>query len=280
MANVVAKNALKHVMKSRPNEIKGELTMGNDDPLYADKEVIKPNGKIKIIRVKKQIPAYLSPHDGKILKKARKRAHRLDMGFSILGYRVGTSFLFAFFIPELGDFIDTFWSCVLYWRMGKIEGGLPKSIRRKMHFYIARELLIGFLPFIGAIANGHFRANASNVRLLEMYLDDKYNPENLEKEHKPPATFYDKFVGERGPGSRGVSPAKHGHSASEPRRPDAARVHTSDRRDTYPGSMAENYWDKKHRGGWFSGRSKQERRADLEAGQEGPLQPPRGATAN
>lgn len=48
------------------------------------------------------MPANLTPKEQKILAKIRKRAHRLDKGMSLCGFRVGYTF-FLGFIPFAGD---------------------------------------------------------------------------------------------------------------------------------------------------------------------------------
>jgi hypothetical protein len=49
----------------------------------------KPSGKMK--KMPKALPPGISEHDAKVLVKVKRRAHRLDAGWSFLGMRVGWS---------------------------------------------------------------------------------------------------------------------------------------------------------------------------------------------
>lgn len=58
-----------------------------EDPYY---ETDATTGKTT--RQKRGIPDGLSKRDAKILKKIRKRAHYLDKGMNLCGFRVGWTF--------------------------------------------------------------------------------------------------------------------------------------------------------------------------------------------
>jgi len=45
--------------------------------------------------LQREIPPGLSRRDARILKSVKKRAHRLDTGFNICGFRVGWTFFFG-----------------------------------------------------------------------------------------------------------------------------------------------------------------------------------------
>lgn len=49
--------------------------------------------------------AGLSQKDAQVLKKVRKRAHRLDKAINLCGFRIGVSF-FLGLIPVLGDLLN------------------------------------------------------------------------------------------------------------------------------------------------------------------------------
>jgi len=60
---------------------------------------------------------------------------------------------------------------------GKIEGGLPSTLRLRMLFNIMLDFGIGLVPFVGDIADALYRANTRNAWLLEVYLQKKAEAE-------------------------------------------------------------------------------------------------------
>lgn len=52
----------------------------------------------------------------------------------------------------------------------RIEGGLPPSLRWRMHLNIVIDLGIGLLPVVGDLADVYFRANMRNATILGNYL--------------------------------------------------------------------------------------------------------------
>ena len=49
-----------------------------------------------------------------------------------------------------------------------------------MKIYIVMDILLGLIPIAGDIADMVFKCNGRNVRLLEEYLEEKYNTKDLE----------------------------------------------------------------------------------------------------
>lgn len=77
-----------------------------EDPYY--ETVVDEHGRTK--RTKRDVPPGLSKRDAKALRKIRRRAHYLDKGINLCGFRVG----WTFFIGELG--------CVmLSWCVGQLS---------------------------------------------------------------------------------------------------------------------------------------------------------------
>ncbi len=94
-----------------------------------------------------------SKHDAKVLAKVKRRAHRLDYAFNICGIKLGWGSIVGF-IPALGDLLDFFMAGTVIHQAGKVEGGLEKSVRRKMWLNALFDFFIGFVPFVGDIADG------------------------------------------------------------------------------------------------------------------------------
>lgn len=199
-------------------------------------------------KVKKQIPDYIPVHDAEILADVRKWAYRLDVKYSIMGFRFGLGAIIGL-IPELGDAVDVLLAYYIYSKCKKIEGGLDKKTKAKMKAWIVTDGLIGLVPFIGDILDASIKCNARNCRLLEQHLDNKYKPKAMTEEedrmtleyqkHDPnyrppaPATVYEDFSDDEY--RNGHSPERHhervptGHE--EARRRDTGRSTRSTGRD-------------------------------------------------
>jgi hypothetical protein len=158
----------------------------------------KPN---KMVKKKKDIPAYISPHDATVLAKARLTAYRLDYAlFTLFGIRFGWSSVIGL-VPAVGDAAGSALALNLVRNMMKVEGGLPMSVLIMMLFNVAFDFLIGLVPFLGDLADAAVKANGKNVRLLEEHLDKLYKPKELvdrdsrlPRERRPrPASVYVDF---------------------------------------------------------------------------------------
>ncbi|KAL1894919.1 hypothetical protein Sste5346_005606 [Sporothrix stenoceras] len=167
---MVAKRALRDTAKKNIN---------SKDPYYEEVAIYgrngRPTGKVK--KQKKGIPAILSHNDGKVLKKVRKQAFRLDMSlFNCCGIRFGWSSVIGIF-PVIGDAIDLLLAYLVVKNCAKIDGGLPPSLQYRMYFNILLDFGIGLVPFVGDVADAIFRANTRNAWILEEYLIKKAEAE-------------------------------------------------------------------------------------------------------
>jgi hypothetical protein len=66
----------------------------------------------------------------------------------------------------------------------QIEGGLPFWLRLSMHFWVAVDLVIGLVPFVGDVADAIVLANTRNAAALEAYLREK-GRKNLRNSGQP-----------------------------------------------------------------------------------------------
>jgi len=203
IGSIVAKKgaqlATKKFLDKQLNDNKDRAPGGPWDPYFE----YRPNKRGKMKKVRKQIPAYIPPHDAEILAKVRKWAYRLDVKMSFMGMRFGWGALIGL-IPELGDAIDTLLSLYIYQKCRKIEGGLDTKTKTKMKMWILTDTFVGLVPFVGDIIDASIKCNARNCRLLEEFLDAKYKPKELIREHESrsrdphyhppaPATVYEDF---------------------------------------------------------------------------------------
>ncbi|ADV21023.1 hypothetical protein I315_01434 [Cryptococcus gattii Ru294] len=151
--NVVNKVLKNYVAKQAP-----------EDPLYT----VTVNSKGKTKRQVRPLPEGLSKRDRKALKKIRKRAHYLDKGMNICGFRVGWTF-FIGIIPGLGDAVDAGLNyCLVVKPAKKLD--IPDSLLHKMLFNNAISAGIGLVPVAGDIFLAAWKANSRNALLLEAYL--------------------------------------------------------------------------------------------------------------
>ncbi|KAI1426745.1 hypothetical protein F5Y12DRAFT_783782 [Xylaria sp. FL1777] len=150
-----------------------ENRFGVDDPYFEQVPATRlngtPNGKFK--KVRKALPPGLSPHDAEVLNKVKRRAYRLDMAF---GSFLGIKF----------DFTDAFLAYLVIRTAKQVEGGLPLWLRFTMYFWLLVDLIIGFTPFVGDIADALVLANTRNAAALESYLREK-GKKNLRASGQP-----------------------------------------------------------------------------------------------
>ncbi|TGJ80097.1 hypothetical protein E0Z10_g8675 [Xylaria hypoxylon] len=233
-----------------------ENKFGVDDPYFEQVPATRlngtPTGKFK--KVRKALPPGISVHDADVLNKVKRRAYRLDMAFgSFLGIK------FAYLVIRTAK---------------QVEGGLPSGLLLTMYFWLVVDLIIGFVPFVGDIADALVLANTRNAAALENYLREK-GKKNLRASGQPipasdpsdPAEF-DRLHTEspgtsrpsratraptnisssqHAPQTDGVAPMQH-----LPSQPAPARVH-DDRQD-------------RPRRGFFGFGSQRSRPTDVEAG--------------
>lgn len=112
----------------------------------------------------------VSANDLEVLNKVKRRARWLDNGLcTCCGVRVGYSAIVGIF-PGAGDFFDAFFAIWIFYCCSKIDGGLPKELKAKMWLNILIDLVIGFMPIIGDIADAVYKCNTRNAKLLYGHL--------------------------------------------------------------------------------------------------------------
>ncbi|KND92601.1 putative membrane protein [Tolypocladium ophioglossoides CBS 100239] len=239
MTSYIAKIVSKKILGE-----KLENKFGKEDPYFEQVPATRldgwPTGKFK--KRKKALPPGITEHDGQVLTKVKRRAHRLDLALcSFLGIRFGWSSVIAL-VPAIGDALDAFMAMMVFKTCCQIEGGLPNSLKLQMLFNIAFDFAVGLVPFVGDLADAMFKANTRNALILEQHLREKGKKE-LRKSGQPippidpssPEEF-DRMRRESPPGYHSSSPSRHGTTAepaqhgrheSVPRAPEEARVRES-----------------------------------------------------
>ncbi|OCF54629.1 hypothetical protein L486_07761 [Kwoniella mangroviensis CBS 10435] len=128
--------------------------------------IVDAKGKTK--KVVRPLPEGLSKRDKKALKKIRRRAHYLDKGMNLCGFRVGWTF-FIGIIPGAGDVVDAGLNYFLIVRPSK-KLDVPQSLLSKMLVNNAISAGLGFIPIAGDIFLAAWKANSRNAHLLEEFL--------------------------------------------------------------------------------------------------------------
>ncbi|EJD38999.1 hypothetical protein AURDEDRAFT_153993 [Auricularia subglabra TFB-10046 SS5] len=134
------------------------------DPLY--ETYTNDRGQQK--RRKREVPPGLSKRDEKILKSVKRRAHYLDKGFSLCGFRFGWTFIIGF-IPVVGDVTDAALNYYLVVRKAK-QAEIPGWLLRRMLVNNAISAAVGFIPIAGDVVLAAFKANSRNAWLLDEFL--------------------------------------------------------------------------------------------------------------
>ncbi|BGO96097.1 hypothetical protein NBRC10512_007207 [Rhodotorula toruloides] len=117
---------------------------------------------------KRAIPAGLSKRDERILRSVRRRAHYLDKGFSLCGFRFGWTAILGL-IPGAGDIAQFILGYSLVLRKCR-EAELPATLAQRMLFNQLVGLGIGLIPLVGDITMAVWKANSRNAALLEEFL--------------------------------------------------------------------------------------------------------------
>ncbi|SCU98452.1 LAFA_0G18008g1_1 [Lachancea sp. 'fantastica'] len=172
----LASYPLKYVAK----KIFGEVELGSafEDPFFEEVEFEKRSfwsGSTKIVKKRrdKSIPESIPETDGKILRRVRKRAYRLDMKFHVFGIRFGWLGVIGI-LPVVGDLLILWLSLQVYQEATKINGGLPSGVSAQMITNIALDFGLGLIPIVGDIVSVCYKANSRNVLVLEKHLKRKY----------------------------------------------------------------------------------------------------------
>ncbi|KAF8644744.1 hypothetical protein AX16_008299 [Volvariella volvacea WC 439] len=167
MASALLQSAGKSVLSQQLQHYAPSDPYYETPPPQSQGQGSSPPSKSK--RRAKPIPPGLSAHDAKILLSIRKRAHRLDTGFTLCGIRFGWTFLIGL-IPVIGDLTDFTLNHKLV--VKKAEKGLeiPGWLVRKMVVINVCSAVVGSVPFVGDVIVGIWKANSRNVAMLEEYL--------------------------------------------------------------------------------------------------------------
>lgn len=194
---------------------------------------------------KKAPPAGLTAEEEALLKKAKKRAYRLDMSlFNLCGIRFGWSSVIGI-LPGIGDIIDLYMAWMLV-GMCKQGGHLKGGDESMMAFNMAIDFGIGLVPFLGDLADGIYKCNTRNVAILEKRLAEKGSA-RIAAQRESSRLKQEADLAQGGP------PPQY---TQQLRQPDVARGANETRGGR----------------GWFGGRQEQ----DVEAGREvAPMKPPR-----
>lgn len=152
------------------------------DPLY--EETTDARGRRK--RVRRQLPPGLSKRDQAILKKIKKRAHYLDKGISLCGFRVGWTFWIGL-IPGAGDVADACLNYFLVLRPAK-KAEIPDWISNQMVVNNAISAGVGLIPIVGDVVLGVWKANSRNAHILEEYLAIRGQEYLIELGYSVPST--------------------------------------------------------------------------------------------
>ncbi|WVR08683.1 hypothetical protein IAU60_005741 [Kwoniella sp. DSM 27419] len=156
--SAIAAKAVTKILKNRVS------TQAPPDPHI--EVVVDAKGKKK--KIVRPLPEGLSKRDKKALKKIRRRAHYLDKGMNLCGFRVGWTF-FIGIIPGLGDAVDAGLNYFLIVNPSK-KLDIPQSLVNKMLVNNAISAGLGFVPIAGDIFLAAWKANSRNAHLLEAYL--------------------------------------------------------------------------------------------------------------
>ncbi|KAI6112253.1 hypothetical protein EDD16DRAFT_1603804 [Pisolithus croceorrhizus] len=153
MQNIGTKLFAKHIQQYTP-----------EDPMY--ETYTDERGRQK--RRKRQIPPGLSERDAKILKSVQRRAHYLDRTFSVCGLRFGWAVVIGL-IPGIGDFADVILAYLVVLRKAR-QAELPEWLVRRMLLNLIISGTVGFVPGVGDVVVGMYKANFRNAQLLEEFL--------------------------------------------------------------------------------------------------------------
>jgi len=125
----------------------------------------------KVRQRKRAMPADLTPQEQKILAKIRRRAHRLDKGFSLCGFRVGYTFIIGF-IPGAGDVTNALLGYNLVTKQAK-KIDVPDSLISKMQLNTLIAAGVGIVPILGDVMAAAYKPNSRNAHMVEDFLVER-----------------------------------------------------------------------------------------------------------
>ncbi|KAK0214017.1 hypothetical protein IW262DRAFT_1408112 [Armillaria fumosa] len=134
------------------------------DPLYE----VYTDDRGKQRRKKRELPPGLSKRDMKILRSIKHRAHYLDKGFHICGFRFGWTFIIGI-IPGAGDVANVALNYLLVVRKAR-QAEIPGWLLRRMLLNNTVSAAVGFVPIVGDVVLAMWKANSRNAALLEEFL--------------------------------------------------------------------------------------------------------------
>lgn len=134
------------------------------DPMY--ETYTDSRGRQK--RRRRQIPPGLSKRDAKILKSVQRRAHYLDKGFSLCGFKFGWTAIIGL-IPGAGDAADIALNYFFVVRKAR-QADLPWWLVRQMLLNNSVSACVGLIPIAGDLVLAMYKANSRNAALLEEFL--------------------------------------------------------------------------------------------------------------
>lgn len=105
-----------------------------------------------------------------ILKRVDDLAWLLDNSIYIplINYRIGLDAIIGL-LPGLGDVAGLILSSFIVLQALRLR--VPKAVLLRMVLNVGMEALIGLIPVVGDLFDATFKANARNVRLLRLALD-------------------------------------------------------------------------------------------------------------
>lgn len=143
--------------------------LGVEDPFYENVHIGESHGKPKYKKVPRRVPSGLSANDEKVLDQVKKKAHRYDMWFTILGYKVGWANIIGI-IPVVGSIVQTYWLLSLFVAARGLDEGLPLDIQLLFLLNILIDFALSLIPIVGDLIEVGYKANSRNFLLLEKHL--------------------------------------------------------------------------------------------------------------
>jgi hypothetical protein len=118
----------------------------------------------------------LEGEHGVVLSLLRRWADLLDSRFVVPGtnIRFGLDPILSL-VPGVGELASPAFAMILL--VQGIRQGVPKVILLRMLFTALLDALIGAVPFVGSLGDVFFRANRTNLALLERHARPGIRPE-------------------------------------------------------------------------------------------------------
>jgi len=115
------------------------------------------------------------PKTEKSLARLNRIAHLMDDQFElpIIKYRVGLDPIIGL-IPGGGDWVTWVVSVFILWEAVKL--GVPKRTLMKMGYNLTLDLVAGYVPILGDMADAVIKANRRNVDLVFLHFGAHIDP--------------------------------------------------------------------------------------------------------